>query len=882
MGASQSSNTASALADIATDVTQQTSVSQSQVANVQQSINLGAGCDIELTDDFNANYAANITQKSNQVVNTLQNSHVTNDIAQKLMQTASSTVGALGVGYADASNSASMTVNATTAIKDALSATTTQQQNNFQTFNCYDSTIRAKNLNISFMTDDSFDSKQLVTNTQIAKVANKISQTATQKATATVQGIAGLLILFIILIIGGVLIFGKFVTSTGGKILSMCCMLVPIAIIFSVLYIFNCPPFFVKPNICSQGVSGPMGGCSDDKYCVDKKTNSKKITTETYTQTSTCPIRYQFPLITSVEDQSIVLLPMLISTYAINDPSNPNKNPALVNGGYNHYTWNQLYDKTNLGKIIDPVENNWYTYKDVFGIWIDGRNPTTTGTGLNSNAKFVPIAYVNNRYANSGSGTSGTSGTSVISDTSDKYAKYQRIPNPLTLMYDSTDDTSVNNFIMIPYLLYSNLEKKTIENEDKNRCLGWTPKTITGVPNQTGYGVNSDFYKCGQQKNPRKDYPDPGPIVPACPPTDSDSDLKGINPGPQKCKCSQFLKDNDKGYALLSPMICTITIDDNDKKLYELAEYSCKIGSDSCTKNNCPNASGSYENCCNSSADGTINIKPDGSFDEWVIKSSNETFNKTDSVDTIKSKIKSKLKFSSGTDSVVINNAGNELEPKYDTVNNNPLCFANYNEKEWGEWLNATDVYPDSGTSLVDFGKQLANPDDVKIIRSMFARYWALNTINETSEIDVSYTLNQSITIPEKSYSDFVGIDSSKNYMLGKGQLRKTGTDDYKPINNDTNGVVYYKPVNILSKDYITDHLQKGIKTNIEGSFRSYFGVCKDNKYIASNISSIIIYIILGILGITFIVYLVKGGGSSNKNSVLSNVAKDVATTEGL
>ena len=234
MGTTQSSNTASALADIATNVTQQTSVSQSQVANVQQSINLGAGCDIELTNDFNANYAANITQKSNQVVNTLQNANVTNDIAQKLMQTASSTVGALGVGYADASNSASMTVNATSDIKDALSATTTQQQNNFQTFNCYDSKVTASNLNISFMTDDSFDSKQLVTNTQIAKVANKISQTATQKATATIQGIGGLLILFIILIIGGVLMFGKFVTSTGGKILSMCCMLVPIAIIFSV------------------------------------------------------------------------------------------------------------------------------------------------------------------------------------------------------------------------------------------------------------------------------------------------------------------------------------------------------------------------------------------------------------------------------------------------------------------------------------------------------------------------------------------------------------------------------------------------------------------------------------------------------------------------
>ena len=83
MGTAQSSNTASALADIATNVTQQTSVSQSQVANVQQSINLGYRRDIELTDDFDANYSDNITQTSSQVVNTLQNAHVTNDIFQK-------------------------------------------------------------------------------------------------------------------------------------------------------------------------------------------------------------------------------------------------------------------------------------------------------------------------------------------------------------------------------------------------------------------------------------------------------------------------------------------------------------------------------------------------------------------------------------------------------------------------------------------------------------------------------------------------------------------------------------------------------------------------------------------------------------------------------
>ena len=866
MGTAQSSNTASALADIATNVTQQTSVSQSQVANVQQSINLGAGCDIELSSDFNANYAANITQKSNQVVNTLQNANVTNDIAQKLMQTASSTVGALGVGYADASNSASMTVNATSDIKDALSATTTQQQNNFQTFNCYDSTVRAKNLNISFMTDDSFDSKQLVTNTQIAKVANKISQTATQKATATIQGIGGLLILFIILIIGGVLMFGKFVTSTGGKILSMCCMLVPIAIIFSVLYIFNCPPFFAKPNICSQGVSGPMGGCSEDKYCVDKKTNSKKITTETYVQIPTCPIRYQFPLIESASDNEIKLLPMLISNQAIVNPDDQYKNPALVNGGYNHYTWAQLYNNTTL----DDLNGYWYSHNNVWGIWINSSS-TTTGTDLKSSARFVPIAYVNDRYlcnptnnssnsdtSGSGSGTSGSGSGTSGSGTSGSGKKYNRIPNPLTLMYD---ESSTQNFIMIPYLLYSNLEKKTLENEDKNKCLGWTPKTTTGVVEQTGYGINTGFYKCDPQDNPT-DHTDPG-YVPSCKDSYSDSDSKGITPGHKKCKCDpKLITDGDKkyGYALLSPMICTITTDSSKPSLSELTTNSCHIGSKSCAKpGNCPDDRGTYANCCNKSADGIINIKPSGSFDDWVIKSS-DTFSSTESVDNIYKQIQVSLNF---------NNAGTALEPQYkldDSDKTNPLCFAKFNKNEWDPWLNAADVYDSGKNKKSPFvsDNNLADLEDIKIIRSMFARFWILNNITKTGvENPMNFTLTQSIILPTKSYSDFVILNNKG--ILGKGQLQKIGTG-YKRVDNDTNGVVYYKPNDTIWKDH-SDHesgvLLNGISKNTQGQFQSYFGVCKDKKYTASNISSIIIYIILGILGITFIIPLVRGGGST-------------------
>ena len=153
-----------------------------------------------------------------------------------------------------------------------------------------------------------------------------------------------------------------------------------------------------------------------------KKTNSKKITTETYAQTSTCPIRYQFPLITSASDNEIKLLPMLISNQAIVNPDDQYQNPALVNGGYNHYTWAELYNNTTL----DDLNGYWYSHNNVWGIWINSSS-TTTGTDLKSSARFVPIAYVNDRYLcnptnSSGTGTSGSGKTGDINLTTTGHA----------------------------------------------------------------------------------------------------------------------------------------------------------------------------------------------------------------------------------------------------------------------------------------------------------------------------------------------------------------------------------------------------------------------------------------------------------------------------
>ena len=112
MGAAISSNTASAITNVLNYVQQSTNTNTNAVSSIQDNVNFN-NCYIDLTGDFSIETAATVSQTANQIVSAAQNTTLQNDIVQKMLQEATSKVGSLGIGYAEATNATSQLCNIT-------------------------------------------------------------------------------------------------------------------------------------------------------------------------------------------------------------------------------------------------------------------------------------------------------------------------------------------------------------------------------------------------------------------------------------------------------------------------------------------------------------------------------------------------------------------------------------------------------------------------------------------------------------------------------------------------------------------------------------------------------------------------------------------------
>lgn len=367
MGAAQSSNAASAIANVSNFVNNSTTASSSAVSQIQDVISL-ENCQINLAGDFNAKESATLMQKNNQIIAAKQDSNVTNNIAQQLNQTATSTVGSLGIGYADASNSASEMVNDTNQIINAMTVGCSQYSSINQSFKCDGSTIRAKNLNIGFSSTSDFLSSQTLNNDQVANVVNDISQTITQKATATVEGISGMLLMILIAIAVIIYVAMKPLSSGPAKMIvgvSMCFLLVGIVMI---MYLRGTPPFFSSLNEC---INNSSIGKGSDAQCVN--TQQKKIVL------GNPPFKYIYGLTpTDTSRPGANLVQMAIAAKSGQTISTG----SGVNGGYTMFT-QQVLDKiltdqttehSNYIKFakdlnIPPIPNPLYVPKSSDGYY---------------------------------------------------------------------------------------------------------------------------------------------------------------------------------------------------------------------------------------------------------------------------------------------------------------------------------------------------------------------------------------------------------------------------------------------------------------------------------------------------------------------------------
>lgn len=339
MGGAVSKNTAQAVSNIVNSVTIDT---VGDISNAQITSNgiLIKGTTIKLSKDLNVINVAKNIYTSKQLATQLQNSQIKNDISQKMLQEAMSTVGALGVGFASATNNASVFASASNQVKNSLSATVSNFASFDTTTTIINSDITARNINISNLSDSNYITDQTIKNDQISDIDNKISQDISQKASATVQGLTGVLLALALLI--GVIAYSltKPLNTSAVKIIISGALVIGIIILFIWLYTISAPPIFSEPIIVSQYIPFPQNGnCKFD--VVDNKMRILKLKDP--------PLKYLYNIYI-VDDKTLGCLLTLACSKAV-DKTTPNL-------GYNLLAYDNL-NKNKIDEKFSEIRNKF-------------------------------------------------------------------------------------------------------------------------------------------------------------------------------------------------------------------------------------------------------------------------------------------------------------------------------------------------------------------------------------------------------------------------------------------------------------------------------------------------------------------------------------------
>lgn len=343
MGSAQTKNTTDLVTDVTSQIMQDTQNSYNSDMVSNNNIHFGK-CDIKVDGNFNIKQTAETLQKAVQLNKSMENAAVSNNIAQKIAQEAASKVGSLGIGYADAENSVYAAVNASSTIQQALNNTLNQFSDTQNAVTCDDSTIDVLgDFNISQGLSSENIGSQVLQGNQLAKINNDISQSVTQKASATVEGLAGVLIAIALIIAALGYSIAKPLSSGSFKIIIMVVLLVVIVVIVLLLYLDKAPPFFSDLPLCAKNDDG-LATC--DAECIDEKMNTVYIKNP--------PMKYTFQIVGAKDNLDLARL--VIQSFN-NNKNNQGYN-AIIKQDIDKAITESLAKFKNLGSKFTPPAKN--------------------------------------------------------------------------------------------------------------------------------------------------------------------------------------------------------------------------------------------------------------------------------------------------------------------------------------------------------------------------------------------------------------------------------------------------------------------------------------------------------------------------------------------
>jgi hypothetical protein len=361
MGASVAKNVASEITKITTKLSNSIDVSANYISNVTQSVDIECYVD----GDVKVKAVQKNIAKATQLSKLMTDSSITNNINQQMLQTAISKVGAMGIGYADANNAATAFCDVSNSVISSVAQSVTEIDLASQTFECGPQGRINGNVDIDFLTDNSFLGNQTSASKQINNISDTVTQDISQKATATVEGI-GIIALMLFLMLGMVVIiifaggskakpgqngdkgkargaasFAQMGTVGGVLILIL-------IILFIWGYVAKAQPFFSDPPYGSPNASSPVGNCEDGLVDIQTRTLYLKKP----------PLRYAYNLLNRGANGSLLELAILQLAGTLAG-ANGGLNVAnlLLEGTLNNpVTWKRD-DTFNTDKGIPPLPN---------------------------------------------------------------------------------------------------------------------------------------------------------------------------------------------------------------------------------------------------------------------------------------------------------------------------------------------------------------------------------------------------------------------------------------------------------------------------------------------------------------------------------------------
>ena len=448
MGGAMSSNVASAVSEVSNSISNTTSVNTDQL-NEQTNQFISNHCLIKLSGDLNINAVTETSIKNDQITKVNSKTNFNNNIQQSVLQTALSKIGSLGIGFAEATNNTNLFCQITNDVVNSVSTYAGQFNTQTQQVFCNDSTIIAKNLNINFSNSSDFYNKQILENTNVTDITNQISQSIVQKASATVEGLAGFLIALALVIASFGYSVAKPLSSGSFKIIIVVALVVVLVGVAVWLWLVKAPPFFNDPIDCALYSNLQPKNCEE---CINPQ--MKKISIKY------APIKYLFPLSeTDGEPKGIAEKCSLIGLSQVASSGQFSNNGGYTMTGYNKISdiITDLTSKLNdISKKISPSSALYECIK--FNIPNLFTNPGDT-----KNYILIPKQFI------LGSSSSGDNLSGIYTPGSCFYNK------------NGTDIGDPDNWAKPP---------------DNSQPYYWSnPQTTTdptlGIANKNDYGTNS-------------------------------------------------------------------------------------------------------------------------------------------------------------------------------------------------------------------------------------------------------------------------------------------------------------------------------------------------------------------------------------------------------